>query len=62
MGWQSANLSLNARGKRCGLDICELWSYIAADEERGFWGLYEKILYKRFKDECIIQTYNVSLR
>lgn len=43
MGWQSTYLSLSARGKRCGLDICELWIYIAADEERGFWGLYEKI-------------------
>lgn len=43
MGWQSAYLSLSAREKRCGLDICELWSYIATDEERGFWGLYEEI-------------------
>lgn len=52
----AANLSFAKRAweKRCGLDICELWIYIAADEERGFWGLYEKILYKRFKDEYII--------
>lgn len=62
MGWQSAYLSLSAPGKRCGLDVWSFGVILQRMKKEGFWGCMRFFFKKRFKDEYVIQIYNVSSR